>query len=242
MRFRYLPILLLAAGCAGNVADYVGPRGTIVTPQLIRFGFSLEQARCVGGAMGRSVRPVDLRRLVRAAAPVRRGAAAPDRLSPSDLAAVAGTMGRPGVRDALQVAMSGCNVSTGPVTMTTLTELPRPDGTSAPGAAPSPVGRRPAWLNLGAAGSSQSIAIDASTIEQAEATRTAWFRLTDPGAPPSDSAFLLIIDCAGRTINAKARERRDPAGAVLERVDYPDNPLPVENGTVMEIAFLALCT
>jgi len=241
MRPWPLLFLLCVAGCAGNVADYIGPRGTIVTPQLIRFGFTLEEARCVGDAMGRSVRPVDLRRLVRAAAPVRRGAAAPGRLSPSDLAAVAGTLRPREVRGALEQAMRGCNVSASPATLTTLTELPRPDGAPA-GPVPSAMARPPAWLNLGAAGSSQSIAIDASTIEQAEATRTAWFRLTDPGAPPSDNAFLLVIDCAGRTINAKARERRDPAGAVLERVDYPDNPLPVEGGTVMEIAFLALCT
>jgi hypothetical protein len=241
MRPWLLCLLPLVAGCAGNVADYIGPRGTIVTPQLIRFGFTLEQARCVGDAMGRSVRPVNLRRLVRAAAPVRRGAAAPDRLAPSDLVAVTGTMRRPEVRTSLEAAMRSCNAAASPVTVTTLTELPRPDGSFA-GAAPAPVVRPPAWLNLGAAGSTQSIAIDASTIEQAETTRTAWFRLTDPGAPASDNAYLLVIDCADRTINAKARERRDPAGVVLERIDYPDNPLPVENGTVMEIAFLAMCT
>ena len=191
--------------------------------------------------MGRSVRPVDLRRLVRAAAPVRRGAAAPGQLAPSDLSPVAGTLGRPEVRTSLEAAMRSCNAGASPATMTTLTELPRPDGSFA-STTPAPVVRPPTWLNLGAAGSSQSIAIDASTIEQAETTRTAWFRLTDPGAPASDNAYLLVIDCPARTINAKARERRDPAGAVLEQVDYPDNPLPVEDGTVMEIAFLAMCT
>ena len=66
--------------------------------------------------------------------------------------------------------------------------------------------------------------------------------MTDPGAPPSLDAYLLVIDCAHRTINAKARERRTAEGGVAERVDYPDNPLPVEGGTVMEIAFLSMCT
>ena len=65
----------MLAACAGNVADYIGPRAGIVTPQLIRFGFDLEQSRCVGEALGRTVRPVDLRRLVRAASAMRQGAA-----------------------------------------------------------------------------------------------------------------------------------------------------------------------
>jgi hypothetical protein len=29
---------------------------------------------------------------------------------------------------------------------------------------------------------------------------------------------------------------------VIERVEYPDNPLPLEKGTVMQIAWLSLCT
>ena len=105
-------------------------------------------------------------------------------------------------------------------------------------------GPRPStWLNLGAAGSGQSIAVDASTIEQEGPQRSAWFRMTDPGAgAPSPDTFLLRIDCSHRTINARARQRHGPAGAVAEHVDYPDNPLPVEGGTVMEIAFLSLCT
>ena len=106
-----------------------------------------------------------------------------------------------------------------------------------------PAPRGPTWLNLGTAGSGQAIAIDARTIDQQGATRTAWFRLTDPGTTgPSNDAYLLLIDCAARTINARSRERRDADGAVLERVDYRDNPLPVEGGTVMEIAFLSMCT
>ena len=49
-----LPLLILAAlaGCAGHVADYVGSRSSIVSPQLIRYGFDLAQARCVGERLG----------------------------------------------------------------------------------------------------------------------------------------------------------------------------------------------
>jgi len=103
--------------------------------------------------------------------------------------------------------------------------------------------RPPNWLNLGAATSGQTIAIDASTLVREGELRTAWFRLTDPGSTgPSDNAYLLRVDCAAHTINPRARERRSAAGAVSEHIDYPDNPIPVEGGTVMEIAFLSLCT
>ena len=155
------------------------------------------------------------------------------------------------VKYALDRAAAACGAATtiaaapeaaGPVPGVTILgpgQLPPPDG-QVPAAAGT---RGPSWLNLGAAGSGQSIAIDATSIEQDGEQRSAWFRMTDPGAAtPSGDTYLLDIDCAGRTINAKARERRDAAGAVTDRVDYPDSPLPVEGGTVMEIAWLSMCT
>lgn len=235
MRPWVLLVLPLAA-CAGNVADYIGPREGIVTPQLIRFGFDLAEARCVGEAVGDTLRPVDLRRLVRAAAAVRQGSAPSDRLTPNDLLAVTRTVPRAGVREAFEQATGTCGMA--PWRMEGLGE-PAPVAVAV---APPPPAPRTVWLNLGSAGPGQSIAIDASTIEQSDTTRTAWFRLTDPGTPPSDSSFLLAIDCRARTINARARQRRDAGGTVLERIDYPDNPLRVENGTVMEIAWLAMCS
>lgn len=235
---RLWPLLLLPlAACAGNVLDYAGSRAGIVTPQLIRFGFDLGEARCVGDRLGATVSPLLLRRLVRAASVVRRGQSAPDRLVPRDLLSVAGTVRGGDMRGALALAIGHCGMSPDRVAG----NLPRPAPTLT---VPAPAVPEPsAWLNLGAAGSGQSIAVDASTLEQDASSRTAWFRLADPGAAaPGDSVFLLRIDCSARTIDARARERRDPAGAVLEHVDYPSNPLPAENGTVMEIAFLALCT
>src|SRR5688500_8353186 len=102
--------------------------------------------------------------------------------------------------------------------------------------------RPPAWLTLGAAGSAQSIAVDAATIEQEASMRSAWFRLTEPGASaPGQSSYLLRIDCAARTIAEKSRRKPDGAGATVETAG-DDKPLPVEGGTVMEIAWLALCT
>lgn len=229
MRVRAaLLCLALLAGCGGHVADYVGPRSTIVTPQLIRFGYNLIQTRCVGETLGTTLDPRRLRDFATAAGAVRQGYYDPARMTARDLAWVARTEGARTLA-ALERANDDCGVSTEPV----------PPPIVAP---PAPVARPAAWLNLGAAGSGQSIAVDAATLEQHEGTRTAWFRLTDPDAAPSPDIFHLIIDCAGRTINATERRRLDADGNIVERRDYPDNPLPVESGTVMEIAFLSLCS
>ncbi len=246
---RLLPLamlpLALLAGCVGQLRDFVGPVSNTTSPQLLRFGLDLPQARCVGDKLGEPLRPRQLRMFARAMSGVRDGWFEPGRLTVRDLTYLAAHNRDPAVAPALERAIGLCHVAvpsalpagaTG-IAATGLTELPRPDGV-APAAAP----RAPTWLNLGAAGSGQSIAINAATIDQQGAQRTAWFRLSDPGAGPSPDTFLLQIDCTHRTINAKAREHHDAAGAVAQHVDYPDHPLPVEGGTVMEIAWLSLCT
>ena len=109
-------------------------------------------------------------------------------------------------------------------------------------AMPPVTARPPAWLSLGSAPSGQAIAIDGATLEQRGALRTAWFRLIDPPpAPANPNTYRLRIDCAGRTINSLARRRQEADGRTSEFREYPDNPLPIEGGTVMEIAFLSLC-
>jgi hypothetical protein len=211
-------LILCAGGCAGNVADYVGPRAGIVSPQLIRFGLTLDQSRCVGDLLGKGVSPLWLRRLTRAAGATRQGAT-PGVLTVDDLVRVSGTLSNASVREQLVAANSACAES------------------SASGG-----GRMPAWLNLGAAPSGQSIAIDASSIEQQPSTRTAWFRLTEPGSPiPGQNTYHLRVDCSARTIAEKARRKPDGTGATVE-VPGDDKPVPMERGTVMEIAWLALCT
>lgn len=231
---RLFPFLLMLglAGCAGQVRDYIGPRSTIVSPQLIRYGLDLAQARCVGERLGETLRPRQLRLFTRAASSVRQGYYDPSRLTMRDLTWVATAMHDSDVPMALARANAACGVAI------VVRSDPPPPAVPAP-----PAPRPPTWLNLGAATSGQSIAIDASTIEQDGAQRSAWFRLSNPGATaPSADVYLLRIDCAHRTINSKTRQRRNAAGAVTETVDYPDNPLAVEGGTVMEIAFLSLCT
>jgi len=232
MRWSPLLLFILLAGCPGQLRDYVGARSSIVSPQLIRYGLGLDQARCVGERLGGTLRPLTLRLFARAAASVRQGYYEPDRLTMRDLAWVAAVMDDRAVRPALDAANADCGVAVA------AREAP-PPARAVPAA---PVPRPSTWLNLGAAGSGQSIAIDASTIEQDGSQRSAWFRMTNPGtSAPSADTYLLRIDCASRTINARARRRETPGTAPLN-IDYPDNPLPVEGGTVMEIAFLSLCT
>lgn len=234
---RLLPPLLsltLLAGCAGNVADYVGPRTDIVAPQLVRYGLDAAQSQCVAAALAQGLTPLQLRRFTRLAATVREGYFEPGRLTVRDLMHVAGSMSDPQVRLELARATDSCGASAEPAP-------PAQAADETPGGP-----RPPAWLNLGAAPTGQSIAVDASTLEQNGSVRKAWFRLTNPNeAQPSSVSYLLNIDCAGRTIEALAHRRQDPAGLVTDYREYArdaEGPLPIEGGTVMEIAYLALCT
>ena len=227
--------LCLLAGCAGNVADYVGPRTGIVSPELARYGLDATQSQCVATHLAANLTPLQLRRFVRLAATVEQGYFEPDRLTPRDLMHVAGSLSDPQIRLELARGTEGCGVVVDPAAAAPPPEAPAP-------ATPRP----PSWLNLGAAPTGQAIAVDASSLEQDASSRKAWFRLTNPGeAQPLANAYLLRIDCARRTIEALARRRQDAAGAVTDLHDYgtgSEGPLPVEGGTVMEIAFLAMCT
>ena len=236
----FLPLLLLlVGGCAGQVRDFVGPRSSIVTPQLIRYGLDLTQARCVGERMGSRLEPRPLRSLATAAGAVKQGYFDPARLTMQDLLHVAGSIS-PQVRVELAAAGDACGVGeAAPVQADTA-----PLAQTPPAPAPSPATPRPpAWLNLGAAGSGQSIAIDAATIEQEGASRVAWFRMTNPGlVAQSGIAYRLRIDCAAKTIRSLAQRKAADAAEYREYGPPESNPLAVEAGTVMEIAWLSLCT
>jgi len=236
MTIRLLSLALLAASlpaCAGHVADYVGAREGIVAPQLTRYGLNLRQSNCVAAQLSASLNPRQLRTLASAAETVRRGYYDPDRLTVRDLLHVASSQSDSAIGLALVRAAASCDATP---ELIAAREAPRII------IAPPPP-RPPAWLNLGAAPTGQAIAIDASTLEQQGTTRTAWFRLTDPApAPPNRNTYRLRLDCTARTINSLARRRQEPDGSTSEFVEYPDNPLPVEGGTVMEIAFLSLCS
>jgi hypothetical protein len=233
---RLLPAALLSlclAGCSGNVADYIGPRSTIISPQLIRYGLDVSQSRCVSVHLADSLTPVQLRRFQRAAAAVNQGFFDPARLTARDLSYVASLMRDNSVFRELSRANAACRVVTA-------------EATAPPPAPPSttPAPRPAAWLNLGAAPTGQAIAVDASTLQQEVDSREAWFRLTNPGeAQPLANAYRLRIDCAHRTIQSLARRRADTAaGGGQQEISEAGTPVPVEGGTVMEIAYLALCT
>ncbi|TMJ17795.1 MAG: hypothetical protein E6G94_01350 [Alphaproteobacteria bacterium] len=128
-----------------------------------------------------------------------------------------------------------------------------PPAPGAPVAAPVPGGPAPVaaepglpnWINLGAAPTGQSIAVDAATMEGKGTLRTAWFRLSNPGKGRSPAAYYLRIDCAAKTINSLGLKRFGANDEVVDNVDYGPNgegAAPIEGGTVMEIAYLALCT
>jgi hypothetical protein len=234
---RLLPLAALAAslsGCAGQVADYVGPREGITAPQLARFGLNLRQTQCVAAQLTEALNPRQLRTFTRAAGAVTRGYYDPDRLTVRDLLRVASGMTDSAIGQAVVRATASCDASPEAIAARETARFMA--------AMPPPQPRQPAWLSLGAAPSGQSIAIDGATLEQQGTTRTAWFRLIDPPpAPANRNTYRLRIDCAARTINSLARRRQEEDGRTSEFREYPDNPLPVEGGTVMEIAFLSLC-
>jgi hypothetical protein len=245
LRALFLPFVPLAllAGCAGQLRDYVGPRASIVRPQLIRYGFSLPEIACVSDRLGQALRPRKLRFLVRATSHVERPYYDPDRFSPGDFLWAAGALRDAAVTTEISRAFEACRVATAVrVAAAPLVAAPPP----ATGG-PLPAGPRASvWLNLGAAPSGQSIAIDGPSLEQEEQARVAWFRMIEP--PPGGAslhAYRLRIDCRTRIIRPLAHRLYDAEGAVVREREYQEPeqlPSPVEGGTVTEIAYLSVCT
>jgi len=238
MRPLFFFLFALLPGCAGHVADFVGPRASIVAPQLGRYGLNDRQTLCVGERLGSALTPRQMRLLTRSASTVRQGYYEPERLTIRDFMHVASSMSDSAIGLAVVRAAASCDATP---ELIARREAPPPVQAAA---APAP--RATAWLNLGAASTGQRIAVDASSIEQDASSRRGWFRLTDPGAGvPSGISYLLSIDCRARTISATARRVQDAAGNVTDHRDFSADdarPNPVENGTVMEIAFLSVCT
>ncbi len=232
----------LLSACAGHVADFVGPRASIIGEQLTRYGLSPGQRTCVGERLGANLTPRQLRLLTRSAETVRRGYYDPARLTIRDLMHVASSQSDTAIGVAMVRASASCDAS--PELVVRTVAPPTPAETAAAPAAPA--ARATVWLNLGAAATGQRIAVDASSLEQDATRRRAWFRLIDPGAgAPTGISYLLSVDCTARTISATSRRVQDAAGNVTEQREFTADdarPNPVESGTVMEIAFLSLCT
>ncbi len=260
-----LPVGLLG-GCAGYAIDYVKPKTSILAPELARYGLDPSQSACVGERLGNSLSVWQLRQLARSAGAVTEGYAAPGQLTAPDLLWVAKNVTDPNVAVQVTAAAETCGVSLAPARTAearpadpappSRTDVPAPatpSGNIAATPPPAPSAPAPAvavpaasWVNLGAAATGQSIAVDATSMEQGPSYRQAWFRTTNPSeGRPSRASYLLRIDCAAKTINPMALRKHGATGAVAEQRDYGSNgegAMPVEGGTVMEIAYLALCT
>jgi len=238
MRTRFFLLLPLAAlaGCAGYAADYWRPKLEIIAPQLTRFGFDQGQSQCAGRRLAGSLSVWQLRQLERIARLVPQAHFGRTALEPRDLVAISAAVRDARVRPEVTAAVEAC-----------VPPPPPPPAAAVPAATPAPAqSGAPLWLNLGAAPSGQSIAVNAASIVEEGDYRQAWFRLTNPGAGrPSENSYLLRIVCAARTINSMAFRRYGPDGQVAEERDYSPNgegASPIAGGTVMEIAYLALCT
>lgn len=245
---RPLPAAFLAsallAGCAGYAIDYVKPKTSLIAPELDRYGIQGSQAQCLGDRLSASLSVWQLRQLSRSASAVTQGAGG-GRLGFSDLLWVARHVGDPRVAPEVERAGDACRVEARAAAAAApagTAERP-PPAAAAP--APEAPAAAPAWVNLGAAPTGQSIAVDASSMAQGPSYRQAWFRITNPSeGRPSRTTYLLRIDCAARTINQMAIRRPGATGAEEQRDYGPggEGAVAVEGGTIMEIAYLALCT
>ena len=244
-----LPMSLLA-GCSGYAIDYTKPKNSIIGPELTRYGFDNRQSQCLGARLGAGLTVWQLRQLQLRAAALTQGYADPSRLSPGDLLWVAQNVRDKRVGPAVAAAAEACGISAR-ASVAAAAPPPRSGVRTAPAPAPSGAAAAAAaaastWVNLGAAASGQSIAVDAASLGEQGSYRSGWFRLTNPGQSTRASpSYLLRVDCAGRTINSMAVRKHGANGAVTEQRSFGPNgegAAPVENGTVMQIAYLALCT
>ena len=237
-----LPLALLA-GCAGYAADYWKPKNNLIAPQLPRYGITAEQSRCVGERLTKNLSVWQLRQLAdiaRRLVPAKGDSA----LGPRDLAYVAGLVQDPKVGPEVASTLDACGATSAPVAVT---PVPEPGPTATPTVpqpgAPAPLPLR--WVDLGAADTGQRIAIDITTVVIAADKREGWFRLSNPGeTAPSADAYRLRVDCPGRTITPTAARKYAPDGKIAQQEDYSaawQAPLPIEAGTVMEIAWKRLC-
>ncbi|HEX8571671.1 MAG TPA: hypothetical protein VF759_02840 [Allosphingosinicella sp.] len=232
----------LLSGCAGYAADYWRPKDSLIAPQLPRYGISAEQSRCVGERLTKNLNVWQLRQLADLARRLtpRAGASA---LAPRDLAYVAGLVQDPKVGPEVASTLAACNVGESPAASAPPAAAAPAAGTGLePGAAPPQPLR---WIDLGAAETGQRIAVDISTVVINAERREGWFRLSNPGDPaPSLDAYRLRVDCPARTITPTAARKYAPDGKVAQQEDYTaawQSPLPIEAGTVMEIAWKRLC-
>jgi hypothetical protein len=236
--------LALLGGCAGYAADYWKPKNKLIADQLVRYGITGAQGQCVETALTKSLSVWQLRQLSDLAGRLVAGGNNPNAFGPSDFLHVAGLVEDPKVGPGTRRALEECQVAA-PASATAQTaDAP----TTAPGgmspAPPAPPAATPLWVNLGAAKTGQGIAVDAASVTRGPSWRQAWFRLLNTDqANVGDIGYLLRIDCSARVITAYSGRKYAPDGSLAEQKDYPtpEGPMAVEPGTVIEVAYHALC-
>jgi hypothetical protein len=232
-----LTLLASLGGCAGYAADYWGPKADLIEDQLPRYGFTGPEAQCMRERLTKALSVWQLRQLADLAERLVPGGGG-GALGPRDFTYVAGLVEDPAVGPEVGRALEACGV--------VLAEAAPPPAAepALPSATAEPV-RPLRWIDLGAAETGQAIAVDITTVVTAGDRREGWFRLTNPGeAGPQPVAYRLRIDCPARTITPTAVRRYAADGNVAEQRDYAsggEGPLPVEEGTVMEIAWKRVC-
>lgn len=245
-----LVCLLSLGGCAGYASDYWRPKGHLIAPQLARYGMSGAQATCVEQRLTQALGVKQLRQLSDLAERLQAGGNNPAKLGPYDFAYVAGLVKNPEVGVETKKALEGCGLSL----RAAPPPPPPPPPAATPGPGPAPVlppaavaspDRPPLWVNLGVALTGQGIAVDAASMVTGPVYREAWFRLLNGDrANVGDLGYRLRIDCAAHTITALAGRKYAPNGTLVEQKEYakPEGPMPLEKGTVLEIAFRGVCT
>jgi len=240
--FAMLPLLAMLGGCAGYAADYWKSKDKLVGPQLARYGLTGSQAQCVTGKLKENLSVWQLRQLGDLAGRLQSGGQNPTALGPRDFLYVAGLVKDPKVGVEAGRALDACGATGGPPVRTAADTAPPPAAVQTPAAPPAAA---PLWVNLGTAASGQAISVDAASLENAPGWRQGWFRLANPGeAGPGALSYHLKIDCAAHAITATGGRKYGPGGEIVEQKDYPtpQGPLPVEAGTVMEVAYRGLCS
>lgn len=235
----------LVAGCAGYAADYWKPKNSLIAPQLPRYGITAAQSSCVGERLTGNLSVWQLRQLTDLARRLDPKSGNP--LTPRDLAYVAGLVQDPKVGPEVKATLDACGATTAAAASAApapVSGVPQagPSQGLEPGAAPPQALR---WVDLGAAGTGQRIAIDITSVVMTADRREGWFRLSNPGeTAPSLDSYRLRVDCPGRTITPTAARKYDSDGKIAQHEDYTaawQQPLAIEAGTVMEIAWKRLC-
>ncbi len=235
-------LLLLIGGCKGYIVDHLNGKAVVLQPQLARYG--LGESGCVASRLEAGLTVWQSRQLASLAGRLE-GGTAPGTFGAREFRYIAGLVEDPAVGRVVDEALAACGVArteaAPTVVKTDLTELPPPSVATPAAPAPSPAAL---WVNLGAARTGQGIAVDAASVSRGASWRQAWFRLLNgDAAGETDLGYLLRVDCGARTITAFAGRRYAADGSLAEQKDYaaPEGPLPIEPGTVMDVAFQSLC-